>query len=157
MGHCQIYNCIQLLCQLSNNLPCGFRRRQLLRENWARFRQVWRNRTRGKGEVYALIHASACTLAARGEHAGARPLATVPARGLVRSMPESGIMSRLAAPYERGLSVTMRFGVRPCFFSGLTSNRLATASRRIAIIEGGRRALSGDAARLSGAGGRGRC
>lgn len=33
--------------------------------------------------------------------------------------------SRFAAPYERSLSVTMRFGMRPCFLSSLISNRLA--------------------------------
>jgi hypothetical protein len=42
-----------------------------------------------------------------------------------------GITSRFAAPYERSLSVMIRFGVRPCFFSSLTSNRLAAfVSRR---------------------------
>jgi hypothetical protein len=44
---------------------------------------------------------------------------------------DGGHHLRLAAPYERNLSVTIRFGVRLCFFSSLTSNRLAAwVSRR---------------------------
>lgn len=37
----------------------------------------------------------------------------------------AGITSRLAAPYERSLSVTIRLGGMPAFFSSLISSRLA--------------------------------
>jgi hypothetical protein len=43
-----------------------------------------------------------------------------------------GITSRLAAPYERSLSVMIRLGGMPCFFSSLMSNHLtAFVSRRL--------------------------
>jgi hypothetical protein len=46
-------------------------------------------------------------------------------------MRDAGMISRLAAPYERSLSVMMRFGVSPSFFSSLRSKRLAAlVSRR---------------------------
>jgi hypothetical protein len=47
------------------------------------------------------------------------------------------MISFLAAPYERSLSVTMTRGARPCFFRSLRSRRLAAfLSRRHRQLDG---------------------